>query len=253
MLNSRMTNDDYLISLLRPLDTQILDFGSGRGALVKKLHDAKFKAVGCDILEWYVEYEGQRINELLLGTDLVLSTDNTIPFNDGHFTTIVSNQVIEHISDLDAIALELHRVIKMDGLIYLLFPVKEALIEPHTKIPFLHYLNPTSVSFGILVWIKLILQNFLNSNNGHPVSIKQKLKETREYFEHHVHFRELNDIKSKLEGVGFEVSDETSKWFTARYSHSLVARLVAFFVQPKYFIGTHLVLKKVINKNMTCN
>tara|TARA_A100001015_G_scaffold311546_1_gene415005 strand:- start:561 stop:1298 length:738 start_codon:yes stop_codon:yes gene_type:complete len=243
MLNSNMTNEDYLVSLLSSHDTRVLDFGSGEGNLVRKLHYAKFDAVGCDILQWYKACEGKQVNGLMIGKDLICNTENHIPFADEHFTSIVSNQVIEHISDLDAIARELNRVIKPGGFAYLLFPVKESIIEPHTKIPLLQHFNPSSIIFALLISIKIFMRNLIAGKDSR-VSVAQKVRESRLYFQDHIHFRHLNDVKMIFEGAGFEVRDETSKWFMSRYSNSYILRLISFILKPKYFIGSHLLLRK---------
>ena len=244
MLNSKISNEEYLVSLLDINDTKVLDFGSGGGDLVKKLHDANFDAVGCDILKWYKTREGDQVNGLVVGKDLIGSSDNRIPFDDEYFSSIVSNQVIEHILDLDTMASEINRVLIRSGRVYLIFPVKEALLEPHTKIPLLHLFDPKSLIFTLAILIKTFIEHrFLH--RGSRVSLAKKIQATRVYFQDQVHFRKLNDVKKTFESSGFEVIDETSKWFMARYSNSWILRLASFFMKPKYFIGCHLILRKI--------
>ena len=82
-------------------------------------------------------------------------------------------------------------------------------------------------------------------NHNGKVSLAKKIQATRVYFQDQVHFRKLNDVKKTFESSGFEVIDETSKWFMARYSNSWILRLASFFMKPKYFIGCHLILRKI--------
>ena len=160
ILNRIMSNEKYILSLLNPQDKNVLDFGSGNGNLVKRLKAANFNAFGCDVLEWYSVRDGETVDGLLVGKDLLPSSDHQLPFRSGKFCSIVSNQVVEHLLDLDAMSSELFRVLKPGGKIYLLFPVKEALIEPHTKIPLLHFFKPNSLVFGTLVSLKIFFTKY---------------------------------------------------------------------------------------------
>ena len=243
ILNRIMSNEKYILSLLDPQDKNVLDFGSGNGNLVRELKAASFNAVGCDVLEWYSLRDGEIVDGLLVGKDLLPSSDHQLPFRSGKFCSIVSNQVVEHLLDLDAMSSELFRVLKPGGKIYLLFPVKEALIEPHTRIPLLQFFKPYSLAFGTLVSLKIFSQNMLRPKHLR-VPVFEKVKKTRLYFKEGIHFRTLNEIVENFESFGFTVSIKTDDWFDRCYSKGPIFKLFARFLNPKFFLGCHLILEK---------
>lgn len=68
---------------------------------------------------------------------LIRNTDDW-PFPDEHFDFVISNQVLEHILDLDHFLRQLRRVLRQDGSSVNLFPVRDAVIEGHVGLPFAH-------------------------------------------------------------------------------------------------------------------
>ena len=138
---------------------------------------------------------------------------------------------------------ELFRVLKPGGKVYLLFPVKEALIEPHTKIPFLQFFKPSSLAFGTLVTLKIFSQNIVRPKHLR-VPIAEKVKGTRFYFKEGIHFRTLNEIVENFESFGFTVSIRTHDWFDRCYSKGPIFKFFTRFLNPKFFLGCHLILEK---------
>jgi SAM-dependent methyltransferase len=90
-------------------------------------------------------YEGNRARETVVSKGLLdklvfeLGKDGEIPFADQTFSMIVSNQVFEHIEDLDYALAEIMRVLEPGGLLFTLFPTKEVWREGHCGIPFSHW------------------------------------------------------------------------------------------------------------------
>ena len=62
------------------------------------------------------------------------------------FDLIISNQVFEHINDLDRIYQHLSLILQERGYLIAGFPTKEIIIEPHLRIPFIHYFKKYSKS-----------------------------------------------------------------------------------------------------------
>jgi SAM-dependent methyltransferase len=117
---------------------RVLDYGCGRGEIVRLLRAKELESFGCDVF-----YEGADYLELkndpLFGTAILKMNDGKIPFEDDYFDFIVSNQVIEHVEDLDATLAEFKRVLKQGGQILTIFPDKSSWYEGHCDIPFLHW------------------------------------------------------------------------------------------------------------------
>jgi SAM-dependent methyltransferase len=62
----------------------------------------------------------------------------SLPFEDGSFDFVCSNQVIEHVEDLETTLDELARVTRRGGVGIHGFPVRETLVEPHLGVPLYH-------------------------------------------------------------------------------------------------------------------
>jgi SAM-dependent methyltransferase len=65
--------------------------------------------------------------------------DGRIPFDDAAFEAVVTNQVVEHIEDLDLALAEISRVLRPGGRVLSLFPHAGVWREGHCAIPFLHW------------------------------------------------------------------------------------------------------------------
>lgn len=139
---------DFILDLVRTrcsAPCRLLDFGCGGGEVVGKALDAGFDAWGVDsfkdVWEQYAERAssiGHRIQHVAEGTPL--------PFADNWFDVVVSNQVMEHVADPGPVITEMARVLRPGGLLVAIFPTREILIEPHLKVPLVHWFSPGSAS-----------------------------------------------------------------------------------------------------------
>lgn len=115
----------------------VLDYGCGAGEIVREISKRGIEAFGCDVF-----YEGGDYSTAVpkewLGTRVRRIADGKIPFPSEHFDFIVSNQVMEHVDDYDAVLAEMRRVLKPGGTVLSLFPDRSVWREGHCGIPFLH-------------------------------------------------------------------------------------------------------------------
>lgn len=118
-----------------PAEAKVLDFGCGSGQIVKQLRNAGVSAFGCEAF-----YGGgvSPIPDDLSGVIAGMHGD-TIPFPDCMFDVVINNQVMEHVVDLDAALVEIHRVLKAGGIVLSLFPDRSVWREGHCGVPFLHW------------------------------------------------------------------------------------------------------------------
>ena len=138
-------NYKYLISKVNVSQEiqrqKLLDFGCGKGAFVEA---ALAKGYDCYGAEKYAHGSGIGIKEYgqskdnLLGRISEIRDDGVLPFEDETFDMVVSNQVFEHIPDLESAIEEISRVLKPGGRLLSIFPCKDAYREGHCEVLFAH-------------------------------------------------------------------------------------------------------------------
>lgn len=121
---------------------KVLDLGCGRGELVAGLRAAGARAFGVEVDSRFVD--SGRILETLHRDDYpILSTADgkgRSLFPDGFFDLVVSDQVLEHVADLDNVAEEIARVLAPGGQTVHMFPAHRRVVEVHYRMPFVHWL-----------------------------------------------------------------------------------------------------------------
>lgn len=114
---------------------KVLDFGCGKGGLVKQLRGRGLDAHGVDLIATWDSGMIGACHEFLAGY--------RIPFDDNEFDLVVSTSVMEHVLNKQEAFLEIHRVLKPGGHALHAFPSKFFLpVEPHIKIPLVSWLHP---------------------------------------------------------------------------------------------------------------
>jgi SAM-dependent methyltransferase len=137
-------NHQYLLDFTERQSTHkpdftILDFGCGAGEVVLEGRRRGFNIFGAEIF-----YAGENTrpvveNSGLMGTVIREIADGKVDFPDATFDLVLSNQVFEHVEDLEPVLHEICRVLKPGGQMLALFPSREVWREGHRGIPFLHW------------------------------------------------------------------------------------------------------------------
>jgi SAM-dependent methyltransferase len=137
---------------------RVLDAGCGNGAMLayfaealpRLLPDVAWEFYGYDISDFGVRdfesYFGsavERLRECAPGVPwrerlALIRAEDPWPWPDGFFSVVVSNQVGEHVADLEHWLAEQHRVLAVRGTAVHLFPVKSYVYEGHVFVPFVH-------------------------------------------------------------------------------------------------------------------
>ena len=121
---------------------RIIDIGCGRGDTVAWLCTQGWDAYGIDVSRQYVE----RGREYLVrnGADpqrlQVMNDDFTYPFGDNKFDVVLSDQVVEHVADLEQFASEVARISAPGACGLHVWPAKWRPVETHLLSPFVHWL-----------------------------------------------------------------------------------------------------------------
>lgn len=135
---------------------KILDMGCGRGELVLALRLRGARAFGIEIDPRFVE-SGKLLNDRYVDDYPVLSVLNSegaSVFPDGYFDFVFSDQVLEHVAELESFAAEIARLLRPGGTTLHQFPARRIVAEPHYQIPFAHWLPKNALRRQ---WIKLFL------------------------------------------------------------------------------------------------
>jgi SAM-dependent methyltransferase len=133
-----MNNYEYCAQwILRSGAPKVLDYGCGAGQTVGLLRAKGCDAYGCDVYFEGGDYSPD-VPQEFFGTVIRRMEEGRIPFPDGSFDCVVSNMVMEHVEDIDAVIAEIARVLKPGGIALNLFPDRGVWVESHCRIPFLH-------------------------------------------------------------------------------------------------------------------
>jgi ubiquinone/menaquinone biosynthesis C-methylase UbiE len=126
---------------------KILDYGCGRAEIVEEGLKQDLDIVGVEAF-----YEGNQSKKVVKQKGLLnsfvfpLGTNFEIPFPPDTFDLIISNQVLEHVEDIDYTLKEIQRVLKSTGTFITIFPHLSVWREGHCGIPFSHWFNSRSPS-----------------------------------------------------------------------------------------------------------
>lgn len=122
----------------------VLDYGCGAGEIVNELRSRDVNAFGCDVFYEGGDFSKSVPQDLFDRGVMKRMNGNTIPFDDTSFDLVISNQVMEHVENLDNVLSEIQRVLKPGGIILSLFPDKGVWREGHCGVPFLHWFPKNS-------------------------------------------------------------------------------------------------------------
>jgi len=123
-------------------DINILDWGCGRGRSVLWLQDEGYNAFGVDVDQGPIDnasalFQSKGHNPSVLQ---LLTQEGKTEFPSNYFHITFSSQVLEHVENLDAVAAELFRITKPEGIGFHTYPARKHLVEAHLKMPFIHWL-----------------------------------------------------------------------------------------------------------------
>lgn len=113
----------------------ILDLGCGAGMLLAAANRQGWRGVGVDVFMTWLVVADRLIKEWGGEPILAAALGESLPLHDGAIATVVSLDVIEHVSAPDQFLAEVERVTRTDGQIILTTPNRFSLTaEPHVQV-----------------------------------------------------------------------------------------------------------------------
>jgi SAM-dependent methyltransferase len=181
---------DYVTTRTPPAG-RVLDYGCGDGSLVAELRGLGVDCVGADIFYGGGAFDSPETRGLMeAGYVRHFEEDGRVPFEDCTFDLLVSNQVFEHVSNLEPAVRELHRVLKPGGTGYHHFPSREVLREGHIGIPLAHQLAVGSVRREYVVLLRAMGLGYHKGESTHREWADQKLA----WLDRYCHYRPYAEI-----------------------------------------------------------
>lgn len=199
---------------------KILDYGCGGGDVVQ----AGLKE-GLNISGVEAFYGGSRAKEIaadrgLLGVSIFPLAENySIPFSDQTFDLVVSNQVLEHVEDLNFTLNEIYRVLKPNGKLLALFPSAEVIREGHCGIPFAHWFSEDSIFRYPYIRILrgLGLGNFTTGK-----SCRQWTLDFMEWLDKYTVYRSYPDIKQSFRKADMKIKHQEADYINYRLRYKRI-------------------------------
>ena len=137
---------------------RLLDMGCGTGKILALIstHFPQADCYGYDVNDSGVQPDGymqetlSRLQSARVDIDWgrrisVISSRQAWPYDDGFFDLIVSDQVIEHVTDPDLAFAEMARTLRPGGKAIHVFPTQHSMVEWHRKVPFIHWMRNASL------------------------------------------------------------------------------------------------------------
>jgi SAM-dependent methyltransferase len=212
----------YVLDSVRRLRPQgkILDFGCGNAETVRSGLSQGLDIYGTDVF-YGAQFDTRpklREEGLLNKRVFELIDGRGIPFPDKSFDVVFSNQVVEHLDDIDGALTEMGRVLRDDGVMISLFPAKEILIEAHCRIPLAHRFDHNS-KFG-LAWIRAFRQMGMGSNHKDKTP-DQWSRDFMEWIHQWCHYRSDSEAQEAYEraGLSYEHSEADYVKFRLNYTN----------------------------------
>ncbi len=190
---------------LRREEVNILDWGCGRGTDVLWLRKQGYiNTFGVDICQDYIKLSSDFTQKKELDNSILSLIDSdcrtTFPDNFFHFT--FSNQVFEHVENIEQLASELSRITKTGGVGYHVFPGHKYITEGHLYMPFIHWLPKNRLR-------KYLMYGYVLFGIEPKWQIENYAKKVDTYFNYSInktYYRKYSDIRKIFLNRGFDVN-----------------------------------------------
>ncbi len=123
---------------------RVLEVGTGRGGKGMAYAAAGMKVTALDVDVPALEQGAATARDRAISICFLVADGGQLPFCDGYFDAILFDSVIEHVADPLAVMAECRRVLKLGGIIFVVFPPYygplSGHIDDYVMIPWFHLL-----------------------------------------------------------------------------------------------------------------
>jgi SAM-dependent methyltransferase len=183
---------------------RVLDVGCGRGDTVAWLCARGFDAFGVDVDESYLEQGRSYLDQTGYGgTRLRVIAAGRYPFDDGAFDVVLSNQVLEHVADLDRFCAEVSRVSNPGARGQHVFPARWRPVEVHMRTPLVHWLPkgaPRRLALGAALRVGAAAPYFTD------LPLRERVQVFAEYSDANTYYRPVREISRTMAAFGLQTS-----------------------------------------------
>jgi SAM-dependent methyltransferase len=158
---------------------RLLDLGCGGGSRVQALCDRGYDALGCDLQ--FKDGPHRADLERLGRIRRIALVPYRLPFDDGEFDFVFSEQVFEHVRSWDETLAEIRRVLRPGGTSLHVFPSRLRPIEGHVHVPCASVFRPYS---WLLLWARLGVRK--STQRGLPA--REVARQNRDYLVAHTNY-----------------------------------------------------------------
>lgn len=131
----------------------------------------------------------------------------------GFFDIAVSNQVIEHVTDLTAFLAELRRCLAPEGASVHVFPLSSCIVEAHCQTPFAHWIRDFDRRVGWILWMsRLRIGSYRRHHEvlGHG-NRRDHAVQTARYIQCWTHYRDFRAVADQCAAAGLSVASGLTK------------------------------------------
>jgi SAM-dependent methyltransferase len=194
---------------------RILDYGCGRGEVVISGRSMGLDLFGVDA--FFGSNAKNVINDSgLLGTVVFeLTESGIIPFKDGYFDLVISNQVFEHVENIDLVLGEIGRVLNSDGKLLALFPSLEVVREGHCGVPIVHWFSKdSSLRYPYMLLMRTLEFGYFKTGKTKRIWAHDFL----EWLDRFTFYRSKSEIESSFQNADFSIMYIEEDYITFRLS-----------------------------------
>jgi len=184
---------------------RVLDFGCGRGETVALLCEQGFRACGVDVEQSYLENGAAAFEARGLSASECLfsfGSDGKLPFPDQSFDFVFTQQVLEHVDDLDGALGEIARVLHPRGTSFHILPARWGWMEEHVRVPLAHWWRPGGARRR---WIALWLRCGLGTSWLADREIAESAQAYDQYLVRATRYRRLGSLRAAFARAGLRV------------------------------------------------